>query len=69
LKKIHVNPFEIDQALMEIELMKKFTHPNLVKVYNYQLDEDKDELQIIMEYCEEGDLMGYFHKHKNPSPE
>lgn len=38
LKKIHVGPFETEQALLEIELMKKFTHPNLVKVYDYHLD-------------------------------
>jgi serine/threonine protein kinase len=33
LKKIHVDPFEVDQALKEIEVMKKFVHPNLVKIY------------------------------------
>lgn len=54
-----VNPFAIDQALLEIELMKKFSHPNLVKIYDYYLDEQEEEMQIIMEYCEEGDLKHY----------
>ena len=33
LKKINVNPFEVDQALKEIDIMQKFVHPNLVKIY------------------------------------
>ncbi len=42
----------------------KLVHPNLVRVYHYHLEETIDELQIIMEYCEEGDLMQYFNKMK-----
>ena len=68
LKKIHIDPFEIDQALQEIELMKKFQHPNLVRIYNYHLDEDAEELQIVMEYCEQGDLMRHFTNKKKLSP-
>lgn len=39
LKKIHVDPFEVDQALKEIDVMKKFVHPNLVKIYDSHFDE------------------------------
>jgi NIMA (never in mitosis gene a)-related kinase len=38
LKRIHVNPFEVDQALKEIDIMKKFVHPNLVKIYESHFD-------------------------------
>lgn len=38
LKRIHVDPFEVDQALKEIEIMKKFVHPNLVKIQEYHFD-------------------------------
>ena len=62
LKRIHVDPFEVDQALKEIDVMKKFVHPNLVKIYQYHFDEPNEQLQIIMEYCEEGDLLNYFKK-------
>jgi serine/threonine-protein kinase len=48
--------------------MKKFTHPNLIRVYDYYLDEDKEELQIVMEYCESGDLMRYFNSVKKMKP-
>jgi len=34
----------------------------LVKIYDDHLDEEKEELEIIMEYCQEGDLLHYFKK-------
>ncbi len=33
LKKMQVNPFEIDEANNEIEVMSKFKHPHLVQIY------------------------------------
>ena len=44
LKKIHVDPFEVDQALKEIEVMKKFVHANLVKIYDSHFDEANEQL-------------------------
>lgn len=38
LKRVHVNPFDGDQALKEIEVMKKFVHPNLIKIYDSNFD-------------------------------
>jgi len=38
LKRIHVNPFEVDQALKEIDIMQKFVHPNLVRIYESHFD-------------------------------
>ena len=46
-----MNPFEGDQALKEIEVMKKFVHPNLIKIYDSYFDEESEQLEIIMEYC------------------
>ena len=62
LKKIHVDPFEVEQALKEIDVMKKFVHPNLVKIYDSHFEEGSELLEIVMEYCEEGDLLNYFKK-------
>jgi len=39
---------------MEVELMKKLLHPNIVKYYDSFIEDGM--LIIIMEYCEEGDL-------------
>lgn len=38
LKKIHVDPFENDQALKEIDVMKKLIHPNVVRIFNSHFD-------------------------------
>ncbi len=62
LKKIHVDPFEVEGALKEIDVMKKFVHPNIVKIYDSHFDEQNELLEIIMEYCEDGDLLNYFKK-------
>jgi len=42
--------------------MTKFVHPNLVKIYDHHFDEGNELLEIVMEYCEEGDLLNYFKK-------
>ena len=42
--------------------MKKFVHPNLIKIYDSHFDEESEQLEIIMEYCEEGDLLHYYKK-------
>lgn len=40
LKKIHFDPFEIEQVRREIDAMKKFQHPNLLKIHDYILNEE-----------------------------
>ena len=32
--------------------MKKLSHHNLVKIYDYQVEKDKETVEILMEYCE-----------------
>lgn len=32
-KKIKINPFNAEEAEREIDIMKNFTHPNLVRIY------------------------------------
>ena len=38
LKKVEVNAFTAEDALKEIEVLKKIKHPNLINIkdYNYQ---------------------------------
>lgn len=64
LKNIHVDPFQIDQALKEIEIMKKFLHPNLIRIYESEFNESDESLKISMEYCSEGDLFNYYKMKK-----
>lgn len=42
--------------------MKKFVHPNLIKIYDSNFDEEKEQLDIVMEYCGDGDLLNYYKK-------
>lgn len=68
-KRIKVDPFQAEEAEQEIDIMKRFTHPHLVQVYEHHFEEEKEELSIIMEYCEGGDLSHYLKKNKNiPAP-
>lgn len=46
--------------------MSKFIHPNVVRVYESSQSENGQRIEILMEYCEGGDLLTYFKK-KNKS--
>lgn len=47
LKKVQVNPFKVDEALKEIEVMNKLKHPNLINVYGSYYD-NQEKLEITM---------------------
>lgn len=38
LKKVQVNPFLVDESLLEIKLLGKFNHPNLIYIYDSSYD-------------------------------
>ena len=58
---MQVNPFKVEEALKEIEVMNKLKHPNLITVYESYYDH-QEKLEITMEFCEGGDLLSYFKK-------
>ena len=61
-----MNDFVIDEALNEISVMEKLLHPNLIRVFKTRYDSEAGEIEILMEYCEKGDLIRYFlDKHKS----
>ncbi len=64
-KRIKIDPFQAEEAEREIDIMKRFTHPHLVQIYEHHFEEEKEELHIIIEYCEGGDLSHYLKKNKN----
>ena len=49
------NADKSSDVLFEIDLLKKLQHPNIVKMIDYQIDENN--LLIIMDYCEAGSLL------------
>ena len=46
--------------LDEIEILKNLEHPNIMKIY--ECFNDKDNVYIVSEYCDEGDLLGKMEK-------
>ncbi len=49
-----LNTSRIERARSEIEAYQKLSHPNIVKLIDYDLDSPKPYL--VTEYCESGDL-------------
>lgn len=50
---------------MEIAIMKKLNHPNVVSLIEVLDDDSVDDLYIVMEYMKNGSLMQKMVKTKN----
>ena len=48
------------QLIDEIEILKNLEHPNIMKIY--ECFNDKDNVYIVSEYCDQGDLLGKMEK-------
>jgi len=60
LKALH--PFDFENIVQEIKLHQDLDHPHIVKLIDYFIDDDN--LCIILEYCEGGNLFQKFYKTK-----
>ncbi|KAJ3325250.1 hypothetical protein HDV06_005007 [Boothiomyces sp. JEL0866] len=61
IKKIRkLTTVELQETMQEILLLTKLSHENIVQLYGYEII--KDELLIIMEYCELGSLRDTINK-------
>ena len=52
-----INQKDLIRIQREIEMVKVFNHPNVIKIY--KILEDPKKIYIIMEYCENGELFHY----------
>ena len=52
----------IDDLRNEIELLKMLDHPNVIKLYEYY--EDRDNIYLILEFCDGGELFDRLHQQK-----
>lgn len=50
-------------AYNEVEVHMKLNHPNIIKMYDYCLDEKTQTTYIILEYAENGTLFDYIRDH------
>ena len=46
--------------LDEIEILKNLEHPNIMKIF--ECFNDKENVYIVSEYCDQGDLLGKMEK-------
>ena len=61
-KSIFVNAYNLKNIEHEISIMKRIDHPNIVKLLDvYQTT---NNMYIVTEYCEEGDLAGWLKTKK-----
>lgn len=47
----------------EIKMMLHFSHPNIIKLYDYMFSKDGRVIFIVMEYCSGGDMHHYLKRH------
>ena len=49
---------EREACKLEVDLLKRLTHPNIVGYRESFVHQNKESLCIVMEYCDGGDLCG-----------
>ena len=57
IKKDKENKLDEQEIRNEIDILKKLSHPNIVKIYEFYISEN--HYYIITEYCKEGELFSY----------
>ena len=60
LKKVKMTclkPKEKENALNEVRILASINHPNIVQYKEAFIDKETNQLCIIMEYCDDGDLL------------
>ena len=65
VKSINVRgipPKERDAVKLEVALMRKLDHPNIVRYHQSVLLRDRGVLNIVMEFCDGGDLEAMLKK-------
>ena len=57
IKKDKENELDEQEIRSEIDILRKLSHPNIVKIYEFYISEN--HYYIITEYCKEGELFCY----------
>ena len=55
---------DIKKFVEEIDLMKKFCHPNIVSLLGVNCHYSEGAPLMILEYMPYGDLLGFLQKHR-----
>ena len=66
-KKVDIsnaNDEETKKILKEVEILKVLNHPNIIGLYEYNISEDKNNIEIVYEFADDGDLQMKLDEHK-----
>eukprot|EP00762_Andalucia_godoyi_P006198 ANDGO_01701.mRNA.1 putative serine/threonine-protein kinase nek2 len=55
---------EKQMLVSEVNILREFRHPNIVRYYDRIIDRERKIIYIVMEFCENGDLGAYIKKTK-----
>ena len=55
---------EKEMLVSEVNLLREFRHPNIVRYYDRIIDRERTTIYIIMEYCAGGDLESLIDKYR-----
>ena len=55
---------DVEKFLEEVELMKRFCHPNIVSLLGVSCDYSEGAPLMILEYMPYGDLQRFLKKHR-----
>jgi NIMA (never in mitosis gene a)-related kinase len=55
---------EKQMLVSEVNILREFNHPNIVKYYDRVIDRDHSKIFIVMEYCEGGDISALIRSSK-----
>ena len=53
------------QLVREVNLLREFKHPHIVRYHDRIIDKTRSILYIVMEYCEGGDLATVITTHRS----
>ena len=63
-----MNEKEKQQLVTEVNVLRELKHPNIVRYYDRIINKKKQIINIIMEYCEKGNLSDkIYSKYKTKS--
>jgi len=65
---------ERERAMREVEILRKFSHPNIVKMYDFQVVpstviSNYEDVLILMEFFQNGTFQDLINKQQSPIPE
>ena len=59
-----MNEREKQMLVSEVNLLREFRHPHIVRYYDRIIERENTTIYIVMEFCEGGDLASFIKKRR-----